>query len=437
MSTAADLDRPRGLKAGLRYLYGLQRTGIKFGLANTRKALARLGHPERGQRYVHVAGTNGKGSVSAMVAAMLAASGLRCGLYTSPHLSRFGERIRVNGDELGPSEFSLLVERVRKETQGIPLTFFEFATLMAILRFKEEKTDAAVLEVGMGGRLDATNAVRPRVCAITGIAVEHTSYLGGTLREIASEKAGILKRGVPCVTSARGVALEVIRQRAGETGAQLFIRGRDFSLVRRDGEEFGFRGVGLDLKGLKVALPGVHQVENAALAISAIALLNGTKGLNIGEDAMRDGLTNVSWPGRIETLRESPLIIADGAHNPAAMKALARYLKGLGRRLIAVAGVLQDKDAAGIIKPLVPLAATIITCSPRSPRSLDPAELAQIARNLGANAVAGGSVREAIDSALKSASANDVICITGSLYTVGEAREHLLGIKGDGLESAQ
>jgi dihydrofolate synthase/folylpolyglutamate synthase len=411
----------------LRFLDSLQASGIKFGLENVERALARLENPHRRTPFVHVGGTNGKGSVCALLAEILSRHGLKTGLYTSPHLMEFGERIQVGGRSLSPSRLAELVSRIRRTTQGIPLTYFEFATAVALLEFAEAGVDMAVLEVGMGGRLDATNVVRPLASVITNVSLEHTLYLGRTLRAIAAEKAGIIKPGVPVVTAARGAALEAVSGRCGELGAPLLRLGRDFRL-RRTGSRLDYYGLKLRLRGLEPALAGRHQQSNAALALAAAEVAAEGLNLRLSEEAVRSALREVRWPGRLERLGEAPLLLLDGAHNPAGARALAEYLADHQRgRLILVVGVLRDKDAAGLLRPLLPLADRVIACAPESERALAPERLAEHIRRLwrGKPEVAA-SVAQALRRAITLAAATDTVCVCGSLYTVGEARACLL-----------
>jgi dihydrofolate synthase/folylpolyglutamate synthase len=411
----------------LHFLDSLQASGIKFGLENARRALARLEDPHRRTPCLHVGGTNGKGSVCALLAEIFSRHGLKTGLYTSPHLREFGERIQINGRWLAPSRLAALVSRIRRRTQGIPLTYFEFATAVALLEFAEAGVQVAVLEVGMGGRLDATNVVRPLASVVTNVSLEHTQYLGRTLRAIAAEKAGIIKPGVPVVTAARGVALEVMAGRCRELGAPLLRLGRDFRL-RRTGSRLDYYGLKLRLRDLDLALAGRHQHSNAALALAAAEVAAEGLGLRLDEEVLRSALREVRWPGRLERLGDSPLLLLDGAHNPAGARALAEYLADHQRgRLILVMGLLKDKDAAGLLRPLLPLADRLIACAPESERALAPERLAEHALRLSrAKPEVAGSVAQALQRALSLAAPTDTVCVCGSLYTVGEARACLL-----------
>jgi len=425
----------------LRYLYSLQASGLKFGLENTRRALSALGHPEAGLACIHVGGTNGKGSVCTMLAALLSRHNLKTGLYTSPHLTDFRERIQVDGRWLAQGRLPQLVRQVREAARGIPLTFFEFATVMALLQFAEAGVEAAVLEVGMGGRLDATNVVAPLAAVITNVSREHTAYLGRRLAQIAVEKAGIIKPGVPCLTGAGGVALGVIEGRCNELGAPLYRLGRELRVRVREGGRLDYQGVNIGLKGLELGLLGRHQAANAALALGAAEVALPGLGVALNDGAVRSALREVRWPGRLERLTEAPALLLDGAHNPAGARTLAAYLATplaihlaahSPGRLTLVVGMLKDKDAAGILRPLLPLASRIVACAPQSERALPAPALAERVRALNGQArvEVAASVAAAVDAALGAADPQDTVCVTGSLFTVGEARAHWLAATG-------
>jgi len=391
------------------------------------RALAALGHPERAMKHVHVAGTNGKGSTCAFLERILRESGYVTGLFTSPHLSRFTERIRVCGVEIAPEEAVACEEELRRFVNE-DLTFFEVVTLMALLWFRRKNVDIAVLETGMGGRFDATNVVVPEVAVITGVALDHTEYLGNTLAAIAYEKAGILKPGRPAIVGALPCEAEdVVTREAGLRGVSLWALGRDFSLSRGEGH-YLFRCVGANNLSIgELGLVGRHQVTNAALALATAERL-GTMGCAVPLAARQAGVAQCSWPGRLERLREAPEVWVDGAHNPDGARALAGALAELRRGKVTVClGVLGDKDVAGIVQPLAAVADRVITVKPRSPRGLSAEALAaQVA-----GAEPAPSLREALDRATQRAALGDMCVVAGSLYLVGEARELLLGEPAD------
>jgi dihydrofolate synthase/folylpolyglutamate synthase len=419
------------------FLFGLRRFGWRPGLATIERLLTLVSDPHAGLPCVHVGGTNGKGSTAAMLDAMCRAASRRTGLYTSPHLLSFTERIRVDGAPIGEAEIVSLTERLKAlafahfapETTQPPdgclphPTFFELTTAMAFLHFRQKAVDIAVVEVGLGGRLDATNVVRPRVAAITNIALEHQEYLGRTLAEIASEKAGIIKPDVPVVTGARGEALAVIGETAARLGAPLTVVSDSYHWVVR---ESGFAGQTFDLRGprgryerLRIPLAGRHQVENAVLAV-AVAEMLGEQDIFLDEAAIRRGLAEAEWPGRLQVIQDRPRIVLDGAHNPAGTEALAAFLaerRGEYQRLVLVFGVLKDKDWTAMLGRLGPLADEIILIRPPTARAADPADLLPIAQGF-ARATIAPDPAEALGLARAMAREEDTILVTGSLYTV-------------------
>ena len=422
------------------FLYGLRRFGWRPGLATIERLLALTGDPHEGIPSIHIGGTNGKGSTAAMVDAILRAAGHRMGLYTSPHLLSFTERIRVDGEPIGEAEIVALTERLKTlcalhfapETTQPPgdrlphPTFFELTTAMAFLYFRRRAVDGATIEVGLGGRLDATNVIRPQVVVITNIALEHEEYLGRTVAEIAGEKAGIVKSGVPVITGARGEALEVIGRAASGLGAPVVSvpdayrwRAQESSL---SGEVFDLDGPEGCYGALRIPLVGRHQVDNAVLAVAAVEAAR-ERGLWSDEAAIRRGLAATEWPGRLQIIEGEPRIILDGAHNPAGAHVLATFLAEhraeLGR-LILVFGVLKDKNWEAMLGCLAPLADEIILTQPPTARGADPAELRSAVRGRAATRVAAEPA-EALALARSTAGAADTILVAGSLYTVAAA----------------
>ncbi|MBS1243350.1 MAG: FolC bifunctional protein [Nitrospirae bacterium] len=385
------------------YLFGLQKHGIKFGLSNSIQLMGLMGDPQRRFQSVHIAGTNGKGSTAAFLAGMLRAAGYRVGLYTSPHLVSFTERIRINGVPITEERVVGLAERVRaryenvRSADGGPLTptFFEVTTAMAFTCFAEEQVDIAVVEAGMGGRLDSTNVIAPLVSVITNIDLEHTEFLGTTVGLIASEKAGIIKPGVPVVTGAvQPEVLAVIEQQARLAGSPVFRMPQDFGaeLVATDREqEFDYRGIFARLPRLRIVMLGRHQVGNACIALAAAECIVKA-GMKIPEAALRAGLEDAVWEGRLEQVAQS------------------------------VVGILKDKDYRGILDRLVPLADRVVVTRPNYSRALDTASLAAEISTFHGDVASTGSVAEAIDLARRETARDDLIIITGSLYTVGDAR---------------
>jgi folylpolyglutamate synthase/dihydrofolate synthase len=527
----------------INYLYNLRKHGIKFGLNNISRLMSALDNPHKSFLSIHVAGTNGKGSTSAIIASILKTAGPKVGLFTSPHILSFTERIRVNGEKITESEVVSLTEEIKTKIENTPSialplrggepklnpTFFEFITAMALLYFKRKNIDIAVIETGMGGRLDATNIVIPEVTVIAKISYDHREFLGNTLKKIAHEKAGIIKDGTPVVASYQDAeAMKVIERKATEKDAELYVYGRDFSSVlkREDisGICFDYRSSNLfTIHDLVLPLTGEYQMENASVAIKAVELflkkltprfshltsytklrpylshsptppikrgesqgatveggehtptplsrgdlLSPLAGNGKGEGChfIREGLENVRWPGRLEIVKEDPTILIDGAHNPAAAEALSNALvKNFLRRykrIIFILGIMVDKDIKGIMEPLLHLASEIVLTSPDYERAASPAKLAEAAASLGfPHVIIAPTVRDAIEMAEnicqqsapppspfplewegmgggephdfnidhRLSTADYLIVVTGSFYTIGEAKE-VIGHKG-------
>jgi dihydrofolate synthase/folylpolyglutamate synthase len=422
-----------GYRETIAYLYGLQKHGIKLGLENPRKLLARLGNPQGSFRSVHVAGTNGKGSTAAALASVLRQTGPRTGLFTSPHLISFTERIKVDDAEITEGEVISLAEEIRACAEGLNPTFFEVVTAMGFLHFKRKGVQWAVVETGMGGRLDATNVIEPEACVITSIGLDHREFLGDDIRAVAGEKAGIIKEGIPVVTvSHEPGVMEVVERAARLRNAPLHVAGRDFTFeIKGHGPfrtDFDYRSGGLGLEGLVLPLSGPYQALNASLAVRAFELL-GVDCPSPGE-AVREGLRALRWPGRLELAAKDPPIVIDGAHNPSAAAALALALRedflGGGERMVLVMGIMSDKDLKGLMAPLLPLAREVIFAAPGYARAAPPALLARCAEELGYGAKTAASVREAIEMAR---AFGGLVVVTGSFYTIGEAKE-VLGSAG-------
>jgi len=407
----------------LTYLHSLKPLGIRTDPAPLARVLKRFRHPERDYRSILVAGSNGKGSIAAMLSSVLAAAGHRTGLYTSPHLRDVRERIRVNGLMIPRRDLRELIERAR---QGLEeeLTYFEFLTLLAFLHFSRCRVDAAVLEVGMGGRFDATNLVTPEVSVISNVSLEHREFLGGSLAAIAREKGGIIKPKGICLTAARQRSVRnVLEEICADRGARLYRLGRDIRIRRQAESAFSWRGIGRAYRRLEVPLRGRHQVDNAALAVGATEVLHA-RGLPIAQEAVAEGLSRTRWEGRLEVLQESPTLVVDGAHNPAGIAALRRALEtGFPcRRLILVFGVLRDKDYSAMLKKMKPAAHRIILTRPASERAMPPRELRGRALTDSDPVLIRENPRDALREAFRLAGKRDVICVTGSLYLVGEIK---------------
>jgi len=399
----------------VQFLYGLRLFGAKFGLENTFKLAALAGNPQNRLRFIHVAGTNGKGSTCAMLESIYRAAGLRAGLFTSPHLVSFRERMQVNRQLISENEVVRLVEEIQPLLKQFPTghhpTFFEFVTVMALHYFAAQKCDLVIWETGLGGRLDATNIVTPFASVITNIAFDHEQWLGDTLAKIAAEKAGIIKPGLPVITAAdEPEALTVIEEIARQKKAPLtFVKTNDVqSRLART---------------LAPPLPGEHQKLNAALALATVEVLQGK--IRVNNEAIRIGLSKVDWPGRLQLIQRpnGKKILLDGAHNVAGARALRQALEKdfSGTKQVLVLGVLQDKDWRHICEILAPLAARIFTVPVASERTANARELAAACR--GANPTAAIAACNSLREALEKAADDDFVVVTGSLYLVGEALE--------------
>ena len=432
-TTQEKLATPAGafptLAAALDWVYDLQKFGIKFGLSSTARLMAKLGNPQERCRFIHVAGTNGKGSVAAMLSKILTLAGYPVGLYSSPHLVHFHERFRLRDKDIADAAVLSLINQVKAVVDPDELpTFFEFVTAMAFLYYAQEQADPVILETGMGGRLDATNIVRPLVSVITNIALDHREYLGNSLAAIAAEKAGIIKPGVPVVTAVRQhTAFIPIQAAAAALHCPLYRYHQDFRTRRQGRGRFRYEGLQAKLSGLRTNLLGRHQYQNAGVALAVVELLQ-QQGLEIPEAVIRQGLEQVRWPGRLEMVSTHPRLILDGAHNPAAAATLAQALRRdlTYRRLILVLGIMADKDIRGILRRLLPLAEVVIFSRPRYDRAAPPETLHDLAENLPAQTLVSDDLAAAIQKARDLAQDDDLIVVTGSLFTIGEAREHLI-----------
>jgi len=399
------------------YALGNEIKSAKLGLERISAVLEALGNPERAYRVAHVAGTNGKGSTCAMIEAGLRSTGICTGLFTSPHLIEPTERIQIDGIPVSPADFERAFNVVHETAEKLDLdchpTYFETVTAMAFWLFREKKVDTAVIEVGLGGRLDSTNVVRPALTVITPVDFDHEAYLGHTIEAIASEKAGILKPCIPAVFARqRPEALAVLLARAAELRVHV-TRAEDFEVRDLQVDARGAR-----FSGIVCPLAGEHQVDNAITAALALRALG----------VSTDGIAETRWPGRIEHVSPNPDIILDGAHNPAGARALARYLEQFygGRKIWLVYGAMRDKAIEEVAGILFPLASEIILTAPDTSRALRPEALLEFA---GRGHIEP-NVEAAINYARAHAADEDTIVITGSLFVVGEARKVFLAPTG-------
>jgi dihydrofolate synthase/folylpolyglutamate synthase len=400
---------------------------MRPGLERIHGLLDRLGHPEAGLRILHVAGTNGKGSVCALSEAIFRAAGLRTGLYTSPHLRHLSERIRIGGIPIDAAALGRAVDRLGDALETV--TFFEAMTAVALDAFREARVEVAVLEVGLGGRWDATTVGHPLVSAITRIDYDHQEHLGHRLEEIAAEKAAIIRGGTACSTAQAPEAMAVIEARCRALGVPLLVGDRDLRAevvaADLDGQRLHLTGPGWSLRDVELALLGVFQPANAALAVGAVRVFAGAAGLPLPEAAVRAGCAGVRWPGRFQVLRGvrgHATVVLDGAHNPGGAAALAASLARYfpGAPLTLVLGIARDKDRAGILKMLGPLASRLVLTAAAHTRAAPPAELAAALPPTDAPVAlvpdVGAALRHALDDP-----AADVVCVAGSLFVVGEA----------------
>jgi dihydrofolate synthase/folylpolyglutamate synthase len=421
---------PDAYQKSLDYLYGLEKFGMIFGLAQVGRVLEVTENPHREIQALHIGGTNGKGSTAAMMASILQKEGYRVGLYTSPHLVRFTERIKVNGKEIEEEEVATLASWMREKIEAARIeprfTFFDFTTAMAFLYFKRRMVDLAILEVGLGGRLDSTNVVDPLISIITNIAKDHEEQLGRSILKIAREKAGIIKRGRPLITAAtQPQVLHLFSEVCTEKGSPYYKVGKEFRYVQAEEMSFNYEGLHRKLWGIHLNLRGFHQIVNATTALGAMEVLEDL-GYSVSTEAMVEGLREVDWPGRLEVVYPSPQVILDGAHNPAGALVLKESLeKGFQyHHLILLIGMMKDKDIKSILRLLAPLADHIILTRPHTGRAAPPILLKKALGQNGKKAVIIEDLQEAIERGLSMTGEEDLLCITGSLYTVGEARSY-------------
>ncbi len=419
---------------------GHELRGVKFDLHAIRAILEALGHPERRYPTAIVGGTNGKGSTCAMLASILQAAGYRTGLYTSPHLVRANERIRVNGEEISDEDFARdftavwdCAERLlREKVLETRPSFFEFLTATAFVHFERARVGFAVLEVGMGGRLDATNVTEPRVAVITNVALDHQEFLGATIPEIAYEKAGIIKPGIPVISGCEDPeADQVIRQRAQGVAVSHLVALPTAKVSihdPRDGRyEFDLTLEGESLGRFRSPLMGRFQVKNAVAAIAAARELRA-QGWKIGAAAIKEGLRKARWPGRLEVVSERPLAVLDGAHNTAAAREIAAFIRECwsGRKVTIVYATMRDKTFREITEILFPLARKVHLTRPHQARAAAPEDILAAAKATGSEMVIYPGPAQAFDAALRESSPDDVVLAAGSLFLVGEIKRHLM-----------
>lgn len=434
-------------EAAVRYLLSLgrelaaptQAAAAKFDLENITILAERLGRPDRAYPIAHIAGTNGKGSTAAFLESILRHAGFRTGLNTSPHLEKINERIRVTGEEISDDAFAETFTRIQalnEELLGAGKlrahpTYFECVTAMAFECFARERVDFGVFEVGLGGRLDATNILTPVVTIITRVDFDHENFLGHSLAEIAAEKAGILKHGVPVVLAEqRTEALDVIRARAGEFGCPIIETGTAFRIEKEWMENGCSRAIVIENASrwqieLAPRLPGRFQIQNSLNAVAAVRYLQ-KRGYRISDDAVARGISQAVWPGRLEKLQSGPDLYLDGAHNPSAARELATFLEQnlAGRKIWLVFGALRDKAVDEIAGVLFPDTAEVIFTQPRTTRAISVSQLAEITAHHAAHFAVIPEPEAALEYALDRAAASDAVIVAGSLYLVGQLRHY-------------
>jgi len=435
----------------IKYLKNLTKFGINLGLDRITELLRRVGNPHLKLKVIHIGGTNGKGSVANMVASVLQAAGYKTGIFTSPHLHKYTERYRINGEQISEERVTEILTMLKPHLDNMVLegfecpTEFEVSTAMAFCYFYEEDVDLVVLEVGMGGAIDSTNVVHPLVSVITNVDIDHMEYLGNTICEIAKTKAGIIKRGVPVVTAENKLeALGIIKDACLNNNAKLTIVGKDVvwyesnsSDISDIDENFMFLGQKFNVKTLKneyldlhLPLLGEHQKTNAATAIAVLEELQ-EYGIFISADEIRRGLSSVRWPGRFEIVNRNPVIVLDGAHNVSGVESLCSTLNKYfsKRNIVLVLGMLADKERKKIVEKLVPISKKVVVTKPNSHRSQSWQQIAHWAREFLSEVYLIERIPEAVDKAIEIADLEDIICITGSLYMLADARKHILSSK--------
>lgn len=418
----------------LQAMFRLHRFGIKLGLDTISAMLSALDNPHLSYKCIHISGTNGKGSIAATLSTILKTAGYKVGRYTSPHLERFNERICIDDQPVGDDEVVAAYRRA-SAISGLERqpTFFEFTTAMALDIFNRHQVQWAVIETGMGGRLDATNILNPALTLITNISLEHRNYLGDTIEVIAGEKAGIIKPGVPVISGVRQKsAQQVVRDKALKEQSRLFQFRSDFKIRRHPNQRFSYYGPDSTWRNLELSLSGDHQYENAALAMAACECLVANNLCDVSEAHIREGLLKTEWPGRLEVAGTNPYLILDGAHNLMAARLLRRHLEKYfsDRNITLVVGILDDKPYRSILKDLISPCHRVIITSPKIDRAIPGDRLEPIVREHASDVTVREDVADAVKLALSRADKDDVICVAGSLYVVGEAKTALRNLPG-------
>lgn len=419
-------------KKSILELFELRRFGIRPGLTNIKNLLYHLGNPHKNLKFIHIAGTNGKGSTAAFLHSILKHSNYKTGIYTSPHLIDFCERIRITDKEISKKSVTDLIQKLQKvclDHQIKNITFFDFTTALAFLYFNEQNVDLAVIETGLGGKYDSTNVINPLVSVITNIGLEHQKYLGKTIGEITSEKAGIIKKKRPVVSGVKQLkAKTILKDTSIKSNSSLYLSGRDFRVINISNNLFNYKSKTSEILKIESGLTGEHQIENAALAIKSAELLIEA-GYKISEQNIKNGISKTFWPGRLEIVSENPRIVLDGAHNPEAWKQLNNTINHQFdyNRLFLIIGVLEDKNIGRLINTMLPEAYKTIFCKPDIYRAADKNIIKKHIVFSDNNRIFWyDNPIEALTSAVGDAKQKDLILVTGSLFTVGQIRQHLL-----------
>lgn len=417
------------MEQSLAFIHGLYRKGTKPDLSRVQYLLHALGDPQKRLKFIHIAGTNGKGSTAAMSASILQRTGYKTGLFTSPYIYRFNERIQINGQQIPDGDVISLTARLRALAQDMPEppTEFDFVTAMAMEYFAAQGCDIVVLEVGVGGALDSTNVIpAPEVAVITNIGLDHTDLLGDTVEKIAAVKAGIIKPGCHAVTYRGTASVEAVYEQ--------ICREKQVPLIKADFD--ALRSVSCSLEGqvfdcgsrkaLELPLLGAHQQHNAAVVLAIMDALV-SRGWQISEENIREGLKQVSWPGRFDIISRDPLFIIDGGHNPQCIDALVTNIQDYlaDRKVIALTGVLADKDYGDMFRPVLPLICEFVCITPDNPRKMEATDLARYLEEAGAKATACQTAPDGVRTAMEKAGKDGVVLCFGSLYSIGAIRDAL------------
>lgn len=419
----------------LQFIHESHKFGMRLGLDNIKKLLELLGNPQNNLKIIHVAGTNGKGSTCSFISSILKESGYKVGLYTSPFLETFTERIRVNGENIREEEVGKIVSLIKEKieimvSEGYSYpTEFEIVTAMAFYYYNQEKVDFVALEVGLGGRYDATNVIdKPVVSAITSISLDHTGILGDTLAKIAFEKGGIIKEDCPTIVyPQQEEASEVIKNICAEKKSKYIecdFKNIEIKSSNINSQIYNCNIKGKELRDLEIKLIGDHQIKNSIVALNVIEYLNDIKITNISEENIRKGLLETKWPGRIEKISENPMFIIDGAHNEEGAKSLANSIDKYfeNKNKILVIGMLEDKDIDSVLDLLIPKFNKVITTTPDNPRAIDANKLKEKIERYNIEVTCKPNIKEAVDYALEISNKDDVIISAGSLYMIGNVR---------------